>query len=178
MRASVVWLVHGTVVLRTLSELVRPEYPAERSDWESTELGKPTTTTTADELLTRLRATRSAVHFEDLTGEPWPGQTEEYEEPVFDEEGTRQESEAHETSRPTTPEITRNKPRSKPTPIMDDSTTTTTTPPTADKDQGVGEATDDTADGGNGGPPKSDRHEDGRPMTTGEERSVTPPRWF
>lgn len=74
--AGVLWLVHGADLLRTLPELVRPGYPAGRSDREDTKLGKPSTTTAADELLIKLRAARGAIHFGDLTGGPGPEQPE------------------------------------------------------------------------------------------------------
>lgn len=170
--ACVVWLVHGTVLLRTLPELIRPEYPAERSDRESIELGKPTTTTTADELLTRLRETRGPVHFENLTEEPWPNEAECYEEPVFGEEGTSQAREAQEPRQTTTHQTTRNELKSRPTPTTVDPTSTAT-PTEVQEKRRTNQPTEVTETSTQATDPRTRVT-----TTTREARSATPLRWF
>ena len=69
---NVVWLVHGSALLRCTRENLRPEYPVERSQCEQLQPDTAVPEATFDHILKAMGKSRGPVRFNDLTGEPPP----------------------------------------------------------------------------------------------------------
>ena len=62
-----IWCVHGSALIRSLHEMVRPEMPQERTTREAKDDEHGIPLTPVDEWITRMKKTRGPVRFVDLT---------------------------------------------------------------------------------------------------------------